>query len=162
MSIAARSPSARKSTSLSEHSLNLASSLGDVTSPIINREYGGGKKRAAMSLGGDVLNGHAKFDIGAGPDDGLSPRRRARRSMVSSLIRSKCGGLIVMLCKQPRKSILKSWSSHNIADNDENTTYFATFAHSQAHTLAFQFNESDTMRQSLARRVSFAHHAHVR
>jgi len=77
MALAARSPGSRKSLSLSEHNLNL--DMDNVTLPVTNRELKS-KKRVVASMGGDGV-GSIAYSVGIGRK--MSPRRAARRSMVS-------------------------------------------------------------------------------
>jgi len=84
MYLAARSPRSRQSLSLQEHNMNI-NQLDNVTLPVTNKELHKGKHRAVMSMSGEEL-AFAGFQIPRGnTNQEMSPRRKARRSMVSRL-----------------------------------------------------------------------------
>ncbi|ORX40865.1 Spc7 kinetochore protein-domain-containing protein [Kockovaella imperatae] len=127
----ARSSPRRKSMGLTERKSNL--DMDNLTLPVTFKDKA--KKRAAFSMGGEgfKIDGKPRFEIGVVGEDGLTPKKRARRSL------------------KPRKSILKGFNVNN--DTSDDTVDFGT--QNYAHTIAFSTSAA-------SRRVSFAPSASVR
>lgn len=161
MSLAARSPRSRKSLSAFDTNIN-----ANYTLPVTNK----GKKRVVASMDGEALR---SMDAASIRTDAFNMKSNPRRNVVSLIgtpINIESTLTLDVCSKQPRKSILKSFSAPHIARQTEDETLDYSASHQYAHTVAFgplsnvdSDPTSRNSRQSLGgRRVSFAPNAHVR